>query len=294
MKHISKALLAIAAVLPAAWPLLAGDGEAGQETEKTAEASPAPAADEPKTGTVKVLVLPGGAKMSMIYCRPGEFVMGSPRDEIGRDGDEVQHKVRLTKGFWLGKYEVTQEQWSSVMGRNPSGFRGNKQRPVDRISWYDCHEFVNRLNSVYNCGARLPTEAEWEYACRAGTTTAYSWGNMLNGDMANCNGDKPCGTSVRGPYIRGTTPVGHYGANPWGFCDMHGNVYEWCEDTCTDYPEGEVVDPLVREGCTCRVMRSGCWCFGARYCRSANRIRSNPSNIDGYTGFRLCCDRIPD
>ena len=144
--------------------------------------------DALKTGVVKMLILPGGAKMEMIYCAPGEFVMGSPEDEKGRDKKETQHKVKLTKGFWLGRCPITQEQWQSVMGSNPSHFKGDAHLPVENISWHDCKKFVEKVKSFakqqLGGEARFPTEAEWEYACRAGTRTAYYWGNALNGDKA--------------------------------------------------------------------------------------------------------------
>lgn len=247
----------------------------------------------PRTGTVKKLTLPNGIKMDMIYCEPGEFVMGSPFDEEGRDADETQHRVRLTKGFWLGKCEVTQQQWESVMTRNPSKFKSSKLLPVDSVSWHDCKEFIRKLNDKVNCGARLPTEAEWEYACRAGTTTAFFWGNSLNGRQANCNGDFPCATRERGPYVRRPTQAGRYSPNPWGFFDMHGNMYEWCEDKCGDYSSEDVTDPIGVDYGKSRILRGGCWYFGARFCRSANRIKNIPSYSDAFTGMRLCCDTIP-
>lgn len=253
----------------------------------------AAASDAPRTGTVKTLDLPGHASIEMIYCEPGSFVMGSPNDEEGRDLDETQHAVTLTKGFWLSKCEVTQAQWESVMNGNPSSFKGNGKMPVDSVSWNDCHEFTRRLNALLDCEARLPTEAEWEYACRAGTKSAFSWGNALNGRKANCNGDFPCATHERGPYLRHPTPAGHYAPNPWGFFDMHGNMYEWCEDRCGDYPAGDATDPEGNTEGKCRILRGGCWYFGARFCRSANRIKNSPSYSDAFTGMRLCCGRIP-
>lgn len=247
----------------------------------------------PRTGSVKTLVLTNDVTVEMIYCEPGEFVMGSPFDEEGRDSDEPQHKVTLTKGFWLSKCEITQAQWECIMNKNPSTFKNSGALPVDSVSWNDCKEFCYRLNKISDCGARLPTEAEWEYACRAGTKTAFFWGNSLNGRRANCNGDFPCATRERGPYLRHPTFAGHYAANPWGFFDMHGNMYEWCEDKCGDYPSGDLVDPVGSSHGKCRIMRGGCWYFGARFCRSANRIKNSPSYADAFTGFRLCCDKIP-
>ena len=252
-----------------------------------------------KTGETKALTLPGGVTMEMIYVAPGSFMMGSPRSEEGRDGDEAQHRVTLTKGFWLGKYEVTQAQWRSVMGGNPSVFEGD-DLPVEYVSWYDCQEFIQKVNAQLSCGARLPTEAEWEYACRAGTTTAYFWGNALNGDKANCDGNHPCGTTVEGPNRETTVPVGSYAANAWGFCDMHGNVEEWCNDWYGDYSEGSMTDPMGPVSGEFRVLRGGSWYDTACDCRSATRANSLPGYRNNCSyfifpeywsskGFRLCC-----
>ena len=249
-----------------------------------------------RTGDVKTLVLPGGAKMEMIYCAPGEFMMGSPKSEEGRYENEDLHSVELTKGFWLGKYPVTQGQWQSVMGENPSHFSGDARLPVETVSWDDCKEFVERvMQSVreqMGGEARFPTEAEWEYACRAGTATAYSWGNALNGDRANCDGCHPCGMTRVGPYLEKTTPVGRYGANAWGFADMHGNVWEWCADWCGAYC-GDAVDPAGPASGAYRVLRGGGWSNFARSCRSAYRSGRGPGCRDHYYGFRLCCSAGP-
>jgi len=250
------------------------------------------------SGTTKTITLPGGATMEMVYVAPGSFMMGSPSSEDGRfDGrfdHETQHRVTLTKGYWLGKYEVTQRQWQSVMGSNPSNFKGDNL-PVENVSWDDCQMFIARVNNQLNCGARLPTEAEWEYACRAGTTTAYFWGNALNGNKANCDGNYPCGTTVKGPYRKTTVQVGSYPANAWGFCDMHGNVEEWCNDWFGQYPTGSVTDPMgpiARTGL--RVLRGGSWYRHAEECRSANRRLGSPgSSAQFCNGFRLCCSALP-
>ena len=246
------------------------------------------------TGDTKTIVLPGGEEMEMIYCAPGSFIMGSPASEPGRYDSEVQHKVTLTKGFWLGKYPVTQSQWESVMGNNP--FQSNKgyNYPVDNVSWDDCNDFIEKINSQSNINARFPTEAEWEYACRAGTTTAYYWGNYLNGDMANCNGNYPCGTNMKGHYVGKTTMVGSYYANPWGFYDMHGNVCEWCADWLGSYPTNAVTDPKgPASGDYYRVLRGGGWSNLARRCRSADRSNGYPGERYFYFGFRLCCSAGP-
>ena len=246
----------------------------------------------PKHGDVKTLTLPGGAMMEMIYVAPGSFMMGSPSSEDGRDDDETQHRVTLTKGFWLGKYEVTQNQWQSVMGSNPSCFKGDNNLPVENVSWDDCQMFIARVNNKLNCGARLPTEAEWEYACRAGTTTAYCWGNALNGDKANCDGSYPCGTTSKGPYKVRTVAVGSYQPNSWGFYDMHGNVYEWCQDRYGDYG-GNATDPKGPASGDGRVLRGGGWFYYARFCRSAFRSWDQPGYRNRYVGFRLCCSVGP-
>ena len=243
----------------------------------------------------KTLTLPGGAKMEMIYVGPGSFMMGSPESEDGRDNDETQHRVTLTKGFWLGKYEVTQSQWQSVMGDNPSNFK-SPDRPVERVSWEDCQQFIQKVNASakqqLGGGARLPTEAEWEYACRAGTTTAYYWGNALNGDKANYDGNNPCGTTAKGQFKGETTSVGSYGANPWGFFDMHGNVYEWCQDWYGSY-NVDATDPQGPASGGYRVLRGGGWNSNARYCRSAGRDRGDPGFRYDISGFRLCCSAGP-
>lgn len=252
----------------------------------------------PKTGDTRTITLPGGAKMEMIYCGPGEFLMGSPPGEEDRWSDEALHRVKLTKGFWLGKYEVTQGQWVSVMRTNPSHFSGNMNLPVESVSWDDCQSFILKLNMKLNCGARLPTEAEWEYACRAGTETPYSWGSALNGDKANCDGTRPYGTTIKGPDLGHPVVVGQYGANPWGFYDMHGNVSEWCNDWYDKkyYASSPACDPKgpfdqyifwIRDQ---RVCRGGDYkCVSAGDCRSAYRTKCAPENRMDDIGFRLCC-----
>lgn len=249
----------------------------------------------PKHGDAKTLILPGGAPMDMIYIAPGSFTMGSPSSEDGRYSDETQHRVTLKKGYWLGKYEVTQKQWQSVMGSNPSDFKGDSL-PVESVSWKDCQEFVAKVDAIcrrqLGGGARLPTEAEWEYACRAGTTTAYSWGNALNGDKANCDGNYPCGTTVKGPYKQRTAAVGSYQPNTWGFYDMHGNVWEWCQDWYGSY-DGAATDPSGPASGSDRVLRGGGWYVSARFCRSAYRFRNGPGSRNWIFGFRLCCSAGP-
>ena len=240
----------------------------------------------PRSGVAARIALPGGGEMEMLWCGPGEFVMGSPENEEGRRDEEKQRRVRLTKGFWLGKSPVTQRQWQCVMGNNPSQFKGD-DRPVECVSWLDCMEFIRRVNVGKGYGVRLPTEAEWEYACRAGTETPFSWGSALNGDRANCDGRFPYGAARGGAYAGGTTPVGQYGANPWGFFDMHGNVWEWCSDWYGSKCGNE--DPAGPACGTARIRRGGSWFNGASDCRSAFCDYSDPSDKSNRTGFRLCC-----
>ena len=250
----------------------------------------------PRHGDRKTLTLPGGETMTMIYVAPGSFMMGSPTTEEWRDNDETQHHVILTKGYWLGETEVTQAQWESVMGSNPSRFKG-ASRPVEKVLWEDCQEFIAKVNreAQRQLGgeARLPTEAEWEYACRAGSRTAYSWGNSLNGDKANCDGNYPYGTAIKGPDKRETVNVCSYSPNAWGFYDMHGNVYEWCQDWYGAYPSGAVTDPTGQASGDDRVLRGGCWNSDARFCRSATRSWHGPGHSIDYFGFRLCCSALP-
>ena len=268
--------------------------EAERKAREAAErrAREAREAAERSAGTSTTIALPGGAEMEMIYCPPGEFIMGSPANEKDRSEHETQHRVRLTKGFWLGKYPVTQRQWRNVMGSNPSVFNGD-DLPVETVSWDDCQEFIRKVNASLGCGARLPTEAEWEYACRAGTTTAYHWGNALNGDRANCDGNYPCATTQKGRYLEKTTTVGQYAANSWGFYDMHGNVSEWCNDWYGEYPFGRVTDPQGPASGDGRVLRGGSWRNYAKSCRSAYRYWIDPGFRDCYCGFRLCCSAGP-
>ena len=230
-----------------------------------------------KSGDVKTIVLPGGAKMEMIWCEPGSFMMGSPPSEIGRFEDEPLHPVTLTKGFWLGKYEVMQEQWESVMGENRSRFKG-KFLPVDGVSWDDCQAFIRKVNVTLGGVARLPTEAEWEYACRAGSDKPIS-GNGRLPDMAWYDANSNSHTH----------DVGKNHPNAWGFYDMHGNVLEWCSDWFSSAEESQSVDPQGPSSGTFRVLRGGCWFFFERDCRSAYRLKRVPGIRNCIFGFRLAC-----
>ena len=221
----------------------------------------------------------------------GKFLMGSPATEKERYPNEAQHEVTLTQGFRMGVYEVTQAQYEQVMGKNPSYFKG-ATLPVETVSYDEALAFCKKLSDLPAEKAagrkyRLPTEAEWEYCCRAGTSTPFHFGNELNGTQANCDGTFPYGNTQKGPFLRETSPVGSYPPNAWGLYDMHGNVWEWCADRYGDYPKGPITDPLGSEvGSDC-VLRGGGWFNLADYCRSAYRRRNVPSSRNGGSGFRL-------
>jgi formylglycine-generating enzyme required for sulfatase activity len=226
--------------------------------------------------------------MTFVLIPPGTFVMGSPLNEIGRDGDERQHKVTLSKPFYLQTTEVTQGQWQSVMGENPSFFHDcGRNCPVEMVSWYDAYRFIDRMNAIAKYPRyRLPTEAEWEYATRSGTQTALSNGIIT---ITGCSYD--AGLDRIGWYCGNsgnkTHSVAQKEPNSWGLYDMHGNVWEWCQDWYGDYPSEEVTDPKGSKSGLIRVNRGGSWWWFARFCRSANRIRYMPFDHTQDTGFRL-------
>ena len=244
-------------------------------------------------GTERSVALPNGGRMDFVWCPPGRFLMGSSETEDKRNVDETLHLVTLTKGFWIGKTEVTRAQWKAVMGDAGFAFSslwgGDGEFPIDTVSWRQCREFCDKAGN----GFRLPTEAEWEYACRAGTATPFSFGVSLNGAKANCSGGaEPYGTLVSGPNSFGSKRVASYQRNSWGIYDMHGNLFEWCADYYAEYPEGDLVDPKGPETGSGRVIRGGCWNFAPKMCRSAFRNRKDAAAADTHTGFRVCCDRL--
>ena len=214
--------------------------------------------------------LGAGIKLNMVLIPAREFQMGSPESEKYHQDNALQHEVTLTKPFYMGKYEVTQEQWESVMGNNPSSRTKGAKLPVTNVSWEDCQEFIKKLNEKTSGGYRLPTEAEWEYACRAGTTTAYSFGDKITPKDANYYHSK--GKPVA---------VGSYRPNAFGLYDMHGNVLEWCEDWYGDYPKGAVTDPKGPATGKNRMLR------GAFFARSSYRFFNSPSYRDYSFGLRL-------
>jgi formylglycine-generating enzyme required for sulfatase activity len=240
-----------------------------------------------------------GVKMNLVRIEPGKFQMGSPPDETKRYGSETRHEVKLTKPYSLGVYTVTQDQFRQVMGMRPSFFSpkgdgmdkvsglNTDDFPVENVNWEDAMDFcrvVSLLPAVRDKGwvVDLPTEAEWEYACRAGTQTAFHYGNTLSSQQANFNGDYPYGDAAKGPNLQRTTKVGSYEPNAWGLYDMHGNVLQWCKDWyAKDYQNRDNKNTLKRVG------RGGAWLFGAPGCRAAMRHTIDPAERVSGIGFRV-------
>ncbi|MFH1885413.1 MAG: formylglycine-generating enzyme family protein [Pseudomonadota bacterium] len=225
--------------------------------------------------------------MKFVWCPPGTYMMGSPSSEPGRYDNETQHQVTLTRGFHMQTTEVTQGQWNKVMGSNPSHFEDcGADCPVEKVSWDDAQEFIKKLNRMEGKTYRLPTEAQWEYAARAGSVTAFANGGIIE---MECGHDPSL--SVIGWYCGNasakTHPVAQKQVNAWGLYDMYGNVYEWCLDWYDGYPSGSVTDPTGPSSGSYRVFRGGCWNNYARICRSANRIRYDPGDRNYNLGFRL-------
>jgi formylglycine-generating enzyme required for sulfatase activity len=222
------------------------------------------------------------------YIPPGQFMMGSPESEKERGMDpdeEKQHKVNLTKGFYMKKTEVTQGEWEEIMGNNPSNFKDcGKECPVERVSWYDAREFIEKYNAKHGGGFRLPTEAEWEYAARAGTTTAFYTGD-IKGDGKESALDR---AGWCGKYSdKKTYPVANKEPNDWGLYDMLGNVWEWVNDRYGDYSSNFVIDPIGSTKGMARVVRGGSWSYGVGSCRAASRSGYSPDYSSFDLGFRL-------
>jgi formylglycine-generating enzyme required for sulfatase activity len=210
-------------------------------------------------------------RMRFVLIPAGAFMMGSPADEPGHQPSEALHRVTIRRPFYLGAREVTQREWAAVMGSNPSHFRG-AELPVEEVNWFEVHEFIRRLNARGAARFRLPTEAEWEYACRAGTSTPYAFGRTLSTKDANYDGRYPLPGQAAGRYRGRTVAAGSLRANAWGLYDMHGNVWEWCEDA------------FDRER---KVIRGGSWYFNAESARSALRYHHRPQDRGFSLGFRL-------
>lgn len=221
---------------------------------------------------------------------PGTFQMGSPESEKERDDDETLHQVTLSKPFWLADTACTQALWLAVMGNNPSHFKDNKNNPVEQVSWDDIQEFIQTLSQLKSgVTFQLPTEAQWEYACRAGTTTPFSFGENMTSEQVNYDGKYPYkkGFFRKKDLFRDKTlAVQSLPANPWGLYEMHGNVWEWCRDAYSDLGSEACTDPYNPSGVN-RVLRGGSWLRDGRRCRSAYRDRNNSSDRNFNYGFRL-------
>lgn len=219
---------------------------------------------------------------------PGGFFQMGSFGHQGSEDEHPQHRVSVAP-FWMSKYPVTQAQWSVLMGRNSSRFKGARL-PVDNVSWKDAQHFCEKLSKQTGQICRLPSEAEWEYACRAGTLTAFSFGEMVTTEVANYNGEFPYQGGPKGVYRHTTTPVGSFPPNAFGMYDMHGNIWEWCADGWHDSYEGAPMDgqPWVfKSAAGYRVLRGGCWHDIPDVCRSATRMQYTAAAGDEITGFRV-------
>ncbi len=231
--------------------------------------------------------------MEFVYIPPNSFIMGSASNEPHRSSDEKQHKVTLSEGFYMQTTEVTQGQWKSIMQRNPSFEKNGMQCPVEHVSWNDVQQFIEKLNALDpSFNYRLPTEAEWEHACRAGSDSVFNTGLCLAANLANYDGNYVTYGCGRGRYVGTTTPVKSYPPNAFGLYGMHGNVWEYCQDRYGSYPSKPVADPDGPIRGEKRVVRGGSWNDPPRYCRSACRGKTHADGSNNLTGFRLVL--IPD
>ena len=251
--------------------------------------------------------LGNGVQLEMVFIPGGTFLMGSPEGETGRSSDEgSQHLVRVS-AFWMGKYPVTQAQWKAVatlpkvqryLDLDPSRFKG-ADRPVEKVSWYEAVEFCQRLSKATGREYRLPSEAEWEYACRAGTTTPFYFGETITGKLANYDASRTYAEESPGKEIQETTPVGQFPPNAFGLYDMHGNVWEWCADDWHDNYNGAPTDgsawlrgndkrsPLNDKRSP---LRGGSWGSNPLLCRSAIRFNTYRRDVRfNINGFRMVC-----
>ncbi len=232
--------------------------------------------------------------LDLIGIPGGEFLMGSPKDELERESEESpQHKVSI-RPFLIGKYPVTQAQWLAIMDNNPAKFvdldPSQSKKPVERVSWFDCQIFCEKLSELAGREFRLPTEAEWEYACRGKTTTPFHYGTTIGTELANYNGDDVYGSGFEGENRHETTPVDRFAPNRFGLYDLHGNVAEWCADSWHDSYKNAPVNGSAwtsNNPKDLRVLRGGSWLHLPGSCRSAQRIKSNPKSKSDAFGFRI-------
>lgn len=230
------------------------------------------------------------------WIEPGTFWMGSADDEPERYNDESpQHEVSISRGVWLADTVCTQALWLAVMGDNPSRLKGNPLQPVETVSWHEVQEFLSELQSLLlGCQVDLPSEAEWEYACRAGTTTPFSFGPQITPEQVNYNGNSPYVGGKPGEYRVTTVPVKSLPANAWGLYEMHGNVWEWCKDSPRTYGQQAQIDPIgpMKSDEEPRSVRGGSWSSSAGWARSAFRDAFLPNYAYRSLSFRFCLRAI--
>jgi len=229
-------------------------------------------------------------QMEFHQIEPGGFNMGSPKDEPERISGETLHHVSITRPYLLSVHLVSQKLWKRVMGNNPSQFKRDEQCPVENISWDKAVEFCKKLCARDKRNYRLPTEAEWEYACRAATESPFYTGQGITTNDANFNGRMPYPGSPKGSNLKRTSPIGQFSANPWGLFDMHGNVWEWCQDWYDRYSLSDTVDPKGPPRGRLKVCRGGSWQNSARRCRSACRRAEEEAFADFSVGLRVALD----
>lgn len=236
-----------------------------------------------------------GVKQTFRWIQPGTFLMGAPKREVDRSDDETQHQVTLTRGYWLADTACTQALWQAVMGDNPSEFKDDPANPVEQVSWDDVRTFLDSLNDmVPGLDAGLPSEAQWEYACRADTTTPFSFGKNITPDQVNYDGNHPYADGKKGQDRKRTVPVRSLPPNPWGLYEIHGNVFEWCADWYSEYLSGPQIDPSGPSEGVLRVLRGGSYFNGGQGCRAALRGWNGPGVHRGNFGFRLALGQRPD
>jgi formylglycine-generating enzyme required for sulfatase activity len=233
--------------------------------------------------------LGNGVTLEMAAIPGGTFMMGSPENEEGRwDRESPQHQVTVPS-FFMGKYPLTQAQYQAIMGNNPSRFKGS-QRPVESVSWRDAVKFCEKLSQRTGKTYRLPSEAEWEYACRARTTTPFYFGETITTDLANYDGNYTYASAPTGDYRGQTTDVGSFPPNAFGLYDMHGNVWEWCfDDWANSYNNAPTNGSAVIRSSNTKLLRGGSWLFYPAYCRSAYRSYYGAGFGNGLNGFRVVC-----
>lgn len=262
-------------------PAITAEDMLSTEAQPTITDADKPSVDAPISDSFESL------DFSFVHIMPGTFIMGSPEYEPGRNSNEIQHEVTLSNGFYMQTTPVTQQQWKSIMGTNPSGFsQKSDDHPVENVSWYDCQQFIKILNSMGKHTYRLPTEAEWEYACRAGSPHPCAEGEIIE---LFCGHDHNLNTMgwYCGNSSRKTQPVAKKSPNAWGLYDMHGNVLEWCQDWYAEYTSAPQKDLTGSVKCHGRVIRGGSWFANAKSCRSASRFYWPPSSKSDFIGFRL-------